>query len=676
MPIPHTYRVIGKIGAGNSGEIYKAYQINLGKYVVLKKIKTEIKDFLNNRAEVDVLKNLRHSCLPQVLDFFEADGDVYTVMDFIPGNSFKDYLDSGTVFEEKSVIIWAKQIAATLGYLHSQKPPIIHSDLKPGNIMLTPEGNICLIDFNISATLDGDTAWVTGYTNGYAAPEQIEALHYNQNELDHSLWKTIDARADIYSLGATLYHIMTGRKPKPDENGNVSDIRLTGIKINDIFAHIIMKCLEPDPNRRYQSAEELLNDLKNIQTKDKRYKDLCAKQHMAYVLVAGLMIGSAALTISGYFKRDVGKQKNYESYVRQEAQCISSGDYQNFETYYEKATDLIPDRLDAYYQKALALNKQQQYGDSIDFINKVILSNDAILKSGSSLNDIYYLLGNSYERMENYENAAECYKKAIDIKPDNSAYYRDYAIAMAYTGNMEEAEKALETARENGLDSIDIDYVEGEISYNNGDYSGAKDIFADCIQKTDDDYLRMRAYIMECKCIDGQDDGVSGLDEKIQILEKARKELPKEYNIGILEQLAQTYSDLGNDTSDMSYYQEAAKVFEQIQSQGMGTYDTDYNLSVLYQNMQQYDQEETVLNQMLEKYGDNYKTYKALAYLEVAKQSQADNEGRDYTKFQEYYLKAKELYQSQPDNNANDMEMDNLQDLYEQAVANGWLSAS
>lgn len=138
----------------------------------------------------------------------------------------------------------------------------------------------------------------------------------------------------------------------------------------------------------------------------------------------------------------LGNRKNYESYVRQEAQCISSGDYQNFETYYEKATDLIPDRLDAYYQKALALNKQQQYGDSIDFINKVILSNDAILKSGSSLNDIYYLLGNSYERMENYENAAECYKKAIDIKPDNSAYYRDYAIAMAYTGNMEEAEKA------------------------------------------------------------------------------------------------------------------------------------------------------------------------------------------------------------------------------------------
>lgn len=178
---------------------------------------------------------------------------------------------------------------------------------------------------------------------------------------------------------------------------NVSDIRLTGIKINEIFAHIIMKCLEPDPNRRYQSAEELLNDLKNIQTKDKRYKDLCAKQHMQfYVLVAGLMIGSAALTISGYFKRDVGKQKNYESYVRQK-RSVSSGDYQNFETYYEKANfRSYSGQAGCLLSEGAGANKQQQYGDSIDFtqINKVILSNDAILKSGSSLNDIYYLLGN------------------------------------------------------------------------------------------------------------------------------------------------------------------------------------------------------------------------------------------------------------------------------------------
>ena len=159
-------------------------------------------------AEVDVLKNLKHPYLPLVENFVEDDGDIYTVMEFIPGNSFRQYLDAGTSFPESSVIIWIRQIASTLVYLHKQQPPIIHSDLKPGNIMLKPDGNICLIDFNISASLDGDTAWVTGYTNGYAAPEQIEAMRYNQNELDSSHWKKADPRSDLYSLGATLYHLL------------------------------------------------------------------------------------------------------------------------------------------------------------------------------------------------------------------------------------------------------------------------------------------------------------------------------------------------------------------------------------------------------------------------------------------------------------------------------------
>ena len=211
--IPETYEIIGKIGSGKSGDVYKAYHKNLRTYVVLKKVKTELRNLVNNRAEVDVLKNLRHSGLPQVYDFLEVDGDVYTVMTFVEGNSFGQYLDSGREFEEKSVIIWARQICATLCYMHEQKPPIVHGDLKPENIMLRPDGNICLIDFNISASLDGGDAWVTGYTNGYAAPEQIEAMRYNQNELDSSHWKKADPRSDLYSLGATLYHLLCGKKP-------------------------------------------------------------------------------------------------------------------------------------------------------------------------------------------------------------------------------------------------------------------------------------------------------------------------------------------------------------------------------------------------------------------------------------------------------------------------------
>lgn len=177
--IDNTYEIIEKIGAGNGGTVYKAYHRNLNKYVVLKKVNTDIQDLMNTRTEVDVLKNLKHTCLPQVFNFVEDNGSVYTVMEFIPGKSFKQYLDAGTVFPERSIIIWMKQIAATLAYLHNQNPAVIHSDLKPGNIMLMPNGNICLIDFNISFSLGGGAAYVTGYTPGYAPPEQIAAIRYN-----------------------------------------------------------------------------------------------------------------------------------------------------------------------------------------------------------------------------------------------------------------------------------------------------------------------------------------------------------------------------------------------------------------------------------------------------------------------------------------------------------------
>ncbi|MDO4273484.1 MAG: protein kinase [Eubacteriales bacterium] len=673
MDIWDTYEIIGKIGSGNTGEIYKAYHKNLGKEVVLKKIKTEVKDIVNNRGDVDVLKNLRHSCLPQVLDFLNVDGDVYTVMDYIPGNSFKQYLDAGTKFPEKSVIIWTKQICATLNYLHTQKPPIIHSDLKPGNIMLMPDGNICLIDFNISSSPDGASAWVTGYTGGYAAPEQVQALKYNQNQLDRSHWKTIDVRADIYGLGATVYHLLTGNIPQTDDDGYVEDIRSCGIKVNDIFASIIMKCLEPNPDRRYQSAEDLLLDLRNMKTKDKRYKELLLKQKVSYAAVICAMIICAGITVIGYFRMDVEKQKQYEQLVRKEAECISTGDYDSFETYFQRAVNLVPERADAYYQKALALYRQRQYGDSIDFINSEILSKEDTRKSTSMLNNVYYLLGNSYEKMESYKQAAACYEQAIELKPDNSDYYRDYAIALAYSGRDEEAKTALENARKQGLDSVEIDYVQGEIFYNSSDYSTAKDIFLKCLDKAEDAYIKMRSCIMVCKCVDNIDHSVSGNDEKIQLLEKARKELPKEYNIGVLEQLAQAYSDMAADTGDVTYNEKAIAVFEQIQEQGMGSYDTDYNLSVLYQNIQDYARAAELLTKMISDYGENYKTYKALAFLEIAKQSQTVNEQRNYETFRKNYLKAEELYQKQLENNANDVEMERLKELYDQAVQNGWL---
>lgn len=667
--IANTYEVIAQIGMGNSGIVYKARHKNLDKFVVLKKIKANAINIADNRAEADVLKNLKHAYLPQVMDFVEDNGDIYTVMEFISGNSFKQYLDAGTVFPERSEIIWMKQVASTLCYLHNQKPPIIHSDLKPGNIMLTNNGNVCLIDFNISFTLGGN-GFVNGYTKSYASPEQIWAWKYNQTQPNPSLRKKIDKRSDIYSMGATFYHIVSGSRPVPDDNGYVQDIREKKPEMNQLFGAVIMKCLEPDLTKRYQRAEDVLYDLQTMAQRSKEYRSLLRKQKIISGVLAGGMVISVVLALAGYFRMDSEKMKLYENTVAQEEKCIKKGDYDQLDDYYQKAVKLYPGKMDAYLQKALALNRQKEYEDCINFINTNILNSRSVMNDGSE-DSVYYLLGDCYSQLEDYEQAAEYYNSAIEANPENGNYYRDGAIMEAYCGNTDKAQELMETAKEKGLDTTEVNYVDGEIKYSKGDYEDARSIFQKCIEDSDDAYIQMRSYIMEAKCIDKQDDSIDGKKKKMKLLKKAKKELPKENNIGILEELAQTYSDLGKDTGDTDYYQKALSVFKQIRAQGMGTYRTGYNMSVLYQNMGDYDSAEQELTQLLDNYGEDYRTYKSLAFLEGYRQEQLPKEQRDYGKFKEYYEKAHNLYQSQLSSNANDVEMDRLEEQYNQAMNSG-----
>ncbi len=137
-----TYTLMDEIGSGGGGVVYRAYHERLRVDVVVKKIKENVKGILESRAEADILKNIKHTYLPRVYDFLEIDHEVYTVMDYIPGKSLDKALKETRRFPQKQVLEWATELAEALEYLHSQKPPIIHSDIKPANIMLTPEGRI------------------------------------------------------------------------------------------------------------------------------------------------------------------------------------------------------------------------------------------------------------------------------------------------------------------------------------------------------------------------------------------------------------------------------------------------------------------------------------------------------------------------------------------------------
>ena len=165
------YQIVREIGKGGTGVIYLGYHLRLQKQVIIKRIKDNAAGRMNVRAEADILKRLHHTYLPQVFDFLIVGSGIYTVMDYIPGHDLQYYLDNGYQFPESTIRLWMAELCDVLDYLHSQNPRILHSDIKPANIMITPEGHVCLIDFNVS--LDGETSKeLQGISVNYAAPEQ------------------------------------------------------------------------------------------------------------------------------------------------------------------------------------------------------------------------------------------------------------------------------------------------------------------------------------------------------------------------------------------------------------------------------------------------------------------------------------------------------------------------
>lgn len=167
---------------GGMGELYRARKRSLGVEVVIKKVKSKYKGKVDQKNEANILKNLKHQYLPRIYDVVTSqEGYVYTIMDYIPGINLSQYVKKNGPVSQKNAYKWACQLCEVVNYLHLQKPPIIHCDIKPSNIMITERGDICLIDFNTSLFFFNGVLAV-GTTNGYAAPEQYvkpaQGQHY------------------------------------------------------------------------------------------------------------------------------------------------------------------------------------------------------------------------------------------------------------------------------------------------------------------------------------------------------------------------------------------------------------------------------------------------------------------------------------------------------------------
>lgn len=326
--VASTYEIIKEIGSGGGGIVYLGRHIRLGKWVVLKADRRTLSARPEAlRREVDALKNLSHTYIPQVYDFVQEDGVVYTIMDYIEGESLDKPLSRGEHFSQAQVIEWGCQLLEAICYLHGRPPHgILHADIKPSNVMLTPQGDIRLIDFNIALALGEEGAVRVGFSRGYASPEHYgidytaasatQGVEDAATQISTSSPETIltdrqkssnsgsgsgrtiylDVRSDIYSLGATLYHLFTGQRPAQDAR----EVRpISSDVCSPAVSAIIKKAMEPNPDDRFQTASEMLRAFEHLHENDSRTKRHKRRAAVAASALTLFFLAGGFLTFAG-----------------------------------------------------------------------------------------------------------------------------------------------------------------------------------------------------------------------------------------------------------------------------------------------------------------------------------------------------------------------------------------
>ena len=336
------YKILSEIGHGGMSVVYMAINEKANKTWAVKEVRKDGRmDFNIVRqglmAEIDTLKRLKHPYLPSIVDVIEDDETFIIVMDYVEGRSLDKILEEHGVQQESVVVEWAKQLCDVLGYLHSRTPAIIYRDMKPANVMLKPDGTVTLIDFGTAKNYEINYGETTGIgTIGYAAPEQY---------IGSGLGRT-DARTDIYCLGMTLYHLLTGQDPCRNLISDTS-IRAVNPALSRGLDSIIRKCTAHQPEDRYQSCEELMYDLENYEILEPLYKK---KQKRKFSIFIGTLAASVLCVAAGLSFHFAASAKASETYNNLLYEASRSVDYDTKISLYEQCMEL-PDmggRKDAY----------------------------------------------------------------------------------------------------------------------------------------------------------------------------------------------------------------------------------------------------------------------------------------------------------------------------------------
>lgn len=377
------YKILSEIGHGGMSNVYMAIHEKANKTWAVKEVrKNGVVDFeavkTGLMVETNLLKKLKHPNLPTIVDVIENEESFLIVMDYIEGKSLSELLKEYGAIPQKNVIAWAKTLCGVLLYLHAKSPPIIYRDMKPDNIMLKPDGNLMLIDFGTAREFKkhncSDTICLG--TVGYAAPEQFGGMGQT------------DARTDIYGMGATMYHLLTGYSPAKVSYEKVP-IRQINENLSAGLEKIIEKCMQRNPADRYQTAAELMYALEHYEEMDDSYRKRQKMKLISFICLAVLIVMFSVM----------GHAFHYSA-VR-----TSDHIYQSMLDEAEKTTDYA-EKIQFYYQSIEVPDKAAEAEAYLGIV-QAYKENDMAFSVQEANQLIKCIKNNKSKLLENVENYIE-----------------------------------------------------------------------------------------------------------------------------------------------------------------------------------------------------------------------------------------------------------------------------
>lgn len=652
-----TYEIKSIIGKGGMSTVYLAEHKRLHTRWAVKEVRKQQGAHFDFLAESNILKRLQHPMLPRIVDIFEDRDCIYIVEDFVEGITLDGLLKQQKKVDEPQGLQWFRDLCGVLAYLHGQQPhPIIYRDMKPSNIMIQPDGSLKLIDFGIAREYKQESNADTTYigTKGYAAPEQFGKAQ-------------TDARTDIYSLGVTMYHLLTGKSPYEPPYQFVP-VRQLVPELSHGIEYILNKCVQSEPADRYQTVDELVDELDHIYRFDRAWQKYQNAKRIRVAVVAVMLIASVGLMAGGLALMAQEKEAAYSSLLVQASELYTT-DYDGTVALLNEARALYPDRIDADRQQTYALYLNGKWQECIDFGLESLQNYGEDIQIRLSMASAQFELGE-------YEDAAEGFAQGGELSVDN---LRDYAVCLGRLGQIDQAEQILNELIGQGAHPDVTQYVQGEVYFAQEDYLDAETAFLDALEQSETSALTRRCYVslgdLYRDCAALMRVNASPIEypatKSAELLSSAVVQEGLRYDSVLWEMLALAYFEAYHTDASVpqNYLTKAAECFNRVIELGVTKEYLYSNLYTIYYELKDYDKAEQALTAYEEMFPEDYMPHALRGMMLITIENGKPQASRNYRPALHEYETAGSMIRSSDETTYYQQ----LGSLIESLRKNGWL---